>query len=39
MIAFTTAANGIFAALILAAYAFAGKGVTDTLILNIIFMY
>lgn len=37
MIAFTTAANGIFAALILAAYAFAGKGVTDTLILNIIF--
>ena len=37
MIAFTTAANGIFTALILAAYAFAGKGVTDTLILNIIF--
>lgn len=37
MIAFTTAANGIFAALILAAYAFVGKGVTDTLILNIIF--
>lgn len=37
MIAFTTAANGIFAALIPAAYAFAGKGVTDTLILNIIF--
>lgn len=37
MIAFTTAANGIFAALILVAYAFAGKGVTDTLILNIIF--
>lgn len=37
MIAFTTAANGIFAALIPAAYAFTGKGVTDTLILNIIF--
>ena len=37
MIAFTTAANGIFAALLPAAYAFAGKGVTDTLILNIIF--
>lgn len=37
MIAFTTAANGIFAALIPAAYAFSGKGVTDTLILNIIF--
>ena len=37
MIAFTTTANGIFAALIPAAYAFAGKGVTDTLILNIIF--
>lgn len=37
MIAFTMAANGIFAALIPAAYAFAGKGVTDTLILNIIF--
>lgn len=37
MIAFTTATNGIFAALIPAAYAFAGKGVTDTLILNIIF--
>lgn len=37
MIAFTTASNAIFAVLIFTAYLFAGKGVTDTLILNIIF--
>lgn len=37
MVAFTTAANGIFAALIIAAYVFTGHGVTDKFILNLIF--
>lgn len=37
MVAFTTSANGIFAALIIAAYAFTGHGVTDKFILNLIF--
>lgn len=37
MVAFTTSANGIFAALIIAAYIFTGHGVTDKFILNIIF--
>lgn len=37
MIGFTTAANGIFAALIIAAYLFTGQGVTDTFILNLFF--
>ncbi len=37
MIAFTTSANGIFAVLIIAAYVFTGKGITDTFILNLIF--
>ena len=37
MVAFTTSANGIFAALIIAAYVFTGHGVTDKIILNLIF--
>lgn len=37
MTLFTTSANGIFAALIIAAYLFAGKSVTDTFLLNLIF--
>lgn len=37
MVGFTTAANGIFAVLILAAYAFTGHGVTDTFVLNLLF--
>lgn len=37
MVAFSTAANAIFAVLILAAYIFTGNGVTDVFILNLIF--
>ena len=37
MVAFTTSANAIFAVLIIAAYIFTGKGVTDTFVLNLIF--
>ena len=37
MTAFTTFANAIFAALIIAAYALSGNGVTDIFILNIFF--
>lgn len=37
MVAFTTASNGIFAALIIAAYLLTGKGVTDSFILNLFF--
>lgn len=37
MVAFTTSANGIFAALIIAAYVFTGHGVTDKFILNLVF--
>lgn len=37
MTLFTTAANGIFAALIIAAFAFTGQGVTDEFILNLFF--
>ena len=37
MTLFTTAANGIFAAIIIAAFAFSGNGVTDELILNLFF--
>lgn len=37
MTAFTTFANAIFAALIIAAYALSGNGITDTFILNIFF--
>lgn len=37
MVGFTTAANGIFAVLIIAAYIFTGHGVTDTFILNLFF--
>lgn len=37
MVGFTTAANGIFAALIIAAFAFTGNGVTNELILNLFF--
>lgn len=37
MVAFTTAANGIFAALIIAAFAFTGQGVTDEFVLNLFF--
>lgn len=37
MTAFTTASNGIFAVLIIAAYLLAGNEVTDTFILNLIF--
>lgn len=37
MVAFTTSAKGIFAALIIAAYVFTGHGVTDKFILNLIF--
>ena len=39
MVCFTTASNGIFAALIIAAYLFSGHGVTDTFILNVFFLY
>ena len=37
MTAFTAAANGIFAALIIAAFAFTGQGVTDQFVLNLFF--
>lgn len=37
MVGFTTASNGIFAVLIIAAYLFTGHGVTDTFILNLFF--
>lgn len=37
MTLFTTAANGIFAAIIIAAFAFTGQGVTDDFILNAFF--
>lgn len=37
MVGFTAAANGVFAALIVAAYIFTGNGVTDTFVLNLIF--
>ena len=37
MTAFTTSANGIFAALIIAAYAFTGHGITDKFIINLLF--
>ncbi len=37
MVGFTTAANGIFAALIIAAFAFTGQGVTNEFILNLFF--
>lgn len=37
MVGFTTASNGIFAVLIIVAYLFTGKGVTDTFILNLFF--
>lgn len=37
MIGFTTAINSIFAFLILAAFIFTGKGITDTVILDILF--
>ncbi len=37
MVGFTTAANGIFAAIIIAALNFTGQGVTDKFILNLFF--
>lgn len=37
MICFTTAANGVFAALIIAAFAFTSHGVTNDLVLNLFF--
>ena len=37
MVCFTTFANGIFAALIIAAYLFAGNTITDQFILNLFF--
>lgn len=37
MTLFVTAANGIFAAIIIAAFAFTGGGVTDVFVLNVIF--
>ena len=37
MVCFTTAANGIFAALIIAAFKFTSNGVTDDFILNLFF--
>lgn len=37
MIGFTVFANGIFAALIVAAYVFGGNTITDTFVLNLIF--
>ena len=37
MVAFTTAANAIFAALIIAAFALTGQGVTDEFVLNLFF--
>jgi len=37
MVCFTTAANGIFAVLIIAAFIFTGNGVTDEFILNLFF--
>lgn len=37
MTLFVTAANGIFAAIIIAAFAFTGEGVTDGFVLNVIF--
>lgn len=37
MTAFTTSANGIFAALIIAAFAFTGHGITDKFIINLLF--
>lgn len=37
MIGFTVFSNGIFAALIIAAYVFGGNTLTDTFVLNLIF--
>lgn len=37
MTLFTTAANGIFAAIIIAAFAFTGGGVTEVFVLNLLF--
>ena len=37
MVAFTTAANGVFAALIIAAYLLGGNHITDTFVLNLVF--
>ena len=37
MVGFTTAANGVFAALIVAAYLLTGNGVIDVFVLNLIF--
>ena len=37
MTLFTTAVNGIFAAIIIAAFAFTGQGVTDVFVLNLLF--
>lgn len=37
MVGFTTAVNAVFAVLILSAYLFTGRGVTDTFILNLLF--
>lgn len=37
MIGFTTASNGVFAVLIIAAYLFTGHGVTNTFVLNLFF--
>ena len=37
MVCFTTAANAIFAAIIIAAFAFTGNGVTDEFVLNLFF--
>ena len=37
MVCFTTAANGIFAVLIIAAFIFTGNGVTDEFVLNLFF--
>ena len=39
MVCFTTFANAIFAALIIAAYLFVGNQITDQFILNFIFLY
>lgn len=37
MTLFVTAANGIFAAIIISAFAFTGEGITDVFVLNVIF--
>lgn len=37
MTLFVTAANGIFAAILIASFAFTGEGVTDVFVLNVIF--